>query len=66
MRASKLRFFIIYRRIRQFRDIAACSSAIIAILFDGLLLRGLEVCRARKSPEIRQFEKSVPAAKVFG
>lgn len=64
-RASEHRFFVICRRIRQSYDIAAYCSTTIAILSDGLLRTGLEVCLARKGAEMSQLWKPMPAAKNF-
>jgi hypothetical protein len=65
IRTSERGFIVIFRRIRRFPDSAAYCSAIIAILPDGLLRTGLEVCLARKGSEISQLSKSVPAAKYL-
>ncbi|MEQ1515340.1 MAG: hypothetical protein ABL931_02485, partial [Usitatibacteraceae bacterium] len=62
---SERQFLVICCRIRQSCDIAASGSTIIAILSDGLLRTGLEVCLARKGPGISQFSKSMPAARNF-
>jgi hypothetical protein len=63
--ASERQFLLICCGIRRSCDIATCGSTIIAILSDGLLRTSLEVCLARKGPEISQFSKSMPAAKNF-